>query len=224
MKRVLLAGVALAALIGSASAADVPRRVEAVRAAPPVAYVVPVYNWTGFYAGINAGGGWGNSSLSGPPSTGDFDTSGGLVGGTLGYNWQSNQIVFGVETDIAWSNIEGSTRCGIGRCNVANNWLGTARGRIGYAADRFMPYITGGLAYGDVEASATGFRGRTDTRAGWTLGGGVEFALSAPWTAKLEYLYVDLGEFNCGSACGAAPPDRVEFKSHIVRAGLNYRF
>lgn len=226
MKRLFLSGAALAALVGSASAADIPRRVEQVRAAPPVAYVAPAYNWTGLYVGINGGGGWGTSSFSGPPRTGDFDTSGGLAGGTLGYNWQTNQVVFGVETDLDWSNIDGSVRCGAGvRCNVTNNWLGTARGRIGYAADRFMPYLTGGLAYGDVEAKATGFRGRSETRAGWTLGGGVEFALPARWTAKLEYLYVDLGDFNCGRACGSpVGPDRVEFRSHIVRAGLNYRF
>jgi outer membrane immunogenic protein len=225
MKRVLLSGVALAALVGSASAADIPRRVQPVRAAAPVAYVAPIYNWTGFYAGINGGGGWGTSSFSGPPRTGDFDTSGGLFGGTLGYNWQTNQVVFGVETDFDWSNIEGSVRCAPGvRCNVTNNWLGTTRGRIGYAMDRLMPYVTGGVAYGEVEANATGFRGRSDMRAGWTLGGGIEFALSAPWTAKLEYLYVDLGDFACGRACGGAAPDNVEFRSHIVRAGLNYRF
>lgn len=225
MKRVLLSGVAIAALAGSASAADIPRRVEQVRAAP-VAYVAPAYNWTGLYAGINGGGGWGWGSLSGPPATGDFDVSGGLVGGTLGYNWQMNQVVFGVETDLDWSNIKGSTGCGTGiTCRVSNDWLGTARGRIGFAVDRFMPYVTGGLAFGDVNASATGFRGASDTRTGWTLGGGVEFALAGNWTAKGEYLYVDLGDFNCGRACGAtAGPDRVEFRSHIVRAGLNYRF
>jgi outer membrane immunogenic protein len=223
MKRVLLSGVALAALVGSAAAADIPRRVEQVRT--PVAYVAPVYNWSGLYAGINGGYGWGNSSFGGPPATGDFDLSGGLLGGTLGYNWQTNQIVFGVETDLDWSNIKGSTACGGNTCEVRNNWLGTARGRIGYAMDRFMPYITGGLAFGEVKASAAGFPGASDTRTGWTLGGGVEFALSAPWTAKLEYLYVDLGDFNCGTSCGApAGPDRVEFRSHIVRAGLNYRF
>ena len=224
MKRVLLAAVALAGLVGSASAADVPRRVEQVRA--PIAYVTPIYNWTGFYAGINAGGGWGTGSLSGPPATGDFDTSGALVGGTLGYNWQTNQIVWGVETDINWSNIEGSTACGPGIiCGVRTSWFGTARGRIGYANDRFMPYITGGLAYGDVKATATGLPGASEMRAGWTLGAGVEFALTAPWTAKVEYLYVDLGDFNCGTACGApVGPDRVEARSHIVRAGLNYRF
>jgi len=226
MKRVLLAGVALAALMGSASAADIPRRVVERPVAAPVPHVM-AYNWTGFYAGLNAGWGWGTGSLSGPPPTGDMEGNGGLIGGTLGYNWQMNQVVFGVETDLAWSGIEANRRCGVGgglRCEVNNDWLGTARGRIGLAMDRFMPYVAGGLAYGDVNASVTGLRGASETQVGWTLGGGVEFAINGPWTAKLEYLYVDLGDFNCGTRCGTAGPDKVEYNSHIVRAGLNYKF
>jgi outer membrane immunogenic protein len=227
MKRLFLAGVALAALTSSAFAADIPRRaVVEQRVAAPVQYVAPVYNWSGFYVGFNAGWGWGNGSMSGPPRTGDFDLDGGVIGAQMGYNWQVNQIVWGLETDIAWTGIDGSTRCGGGvRCRIENTWLGTTRGRIGVAMDRWMPYVTGGLAYGDVEADATGFPGRTDTRLGWTLGGGVEVALGGPWTAKFEYLFVDLGDFNCNRACGAARgPDKVEYDAHIVRAGFNYRF
>ena len=223
MKRVLLAGVALAALMGSASAADIPRRVE--RVVTPAPMMVPVYNWTGFYAGVSGGWGWGDGSLSGPPPTGNLDGSGGVFGGTLGYNWQNGAVVFGVETDISWSGIEVDRRCGGGlRCEISNDWFGTARGRIGYAWDRFMPYLTGGLAYGDVDARVTGLRGASETQVGYTIGGGMEFALNGPWTAKLEYLYVDLGDFDCGTRCGTAGPDKVEFNSHIVRAGLNYRF
>jgi outer membrane immunogenic protein len=224
MKRVLLSGVALAALIGSAAAADIPRRVERQVAAAPVAYL-QAYNWTGAYVGFNAGWGWGTSSLSGPPRSGDLEGSGGLIGGTLGYNWQMNQIVFGVETDLAWSGIETDRRCGVGiRCEVSNDWLGTTRGRIGIAMDRFMPYVTGGLAYGDVSAHVTGNPGASEMQVGWTLGAGLEYAISGPWTAKLEYLYVDLGDFACGTRCGTSGPDNVEFTTHIVRAGLNYRF
>jgi outer membrane immunogenic protein len=216
MKRVLLSGVALAALLSSASAADIPRRMVERQVAAPVPHVV-AYNWTGFYLGLNGGWGWGS----------DGEGSGGLIGGTLGYNWQMNQIVFGIETDIAWSGIDTDGRCRGGlRCEVNNEWLGTARGRVGLAMDRFMPYVAGGLAYGDVSARATGLRERSDVQAGWTLGAGVEFALTAPWTAKLEYLYVDLGDlgdFGCGRRCGAGP-NNAEFNAHIVRAGLNFRF
>ena len=215
MKRVLLAGVALAALVGSASAADIQRRMVP-QVAAPVQYMA-AYNWTGFYLGINGGWGWGS----------DGEGSGGLLGGTLGYNWQMNQIVFGLETDIAWSGIESDGRCrSLVNCEVSSDWLGTARGRMGLAMDRFMPYVTGGLAYGDVSARAAGIPSRSDMQAGWTLGAGVEFALTAPWTAKLEYLYVDLGDLDnfCGRRCGNVGPNNVEFNAHILRAGLNYRF
>jgi outer membrane immunogenic protein len=209
--------------VSAASAADIPRRAPV--AAAPVPYVAAAYNWTGFYVGLNAGWGWGTGSLSGPPPSGDMDGSGGLFGGTLGYNWQMNNIVFGIETDIAWSGIEADRGCGAGiRCEISHDWLGTTRGRIGIAMDRFLPYVTGGLAYGDVSASITGNPGASETQIGWTLGAGVEYAFAHPWTAKLEYLYVDLGDFACGTRCGTAGPDNVEFRAHIVRAGLNYRF
>jgi outer membrane immunogenic protein len=223
MKRVLLSGVAMAALIGSASAADLPRRTEQVTKAP--AYVTPVaYNWTGLYIGINGGGGWGRSSFDGVPGTGTFTTSGALIGGTLGYNWQVGQAVFGLETDLDWANFRGSAPCGLTTCQTSNTFLGTARGRIGLAWDRFMPYVTGGLAYGNIRASAPPFAGASGNRSGWTLGGGLEFALAGNWTAKAEYLYVDLGKLDCGAACGAPAPDRVRLNASVIRAGLNYRF
>ena len=88
-----------------------------------------------------------------------------------------------------------------------------------------MPYITGGVAYGDVDARVGRFSGTDDTRAAWTLGGGVEFALAAPWTAKLEYLFVDLGDVDVSCGSGAGRRNRqFRFNAHIVRAGVNYRF
>ncbi len=223
MKRVLLTSVAMAALVGSASAADIPRRVEPIAKAP--AYVMPVaYNWTGLYLGINGGGAWGRSSFDGVPGTGTFTVSGGLIGGTLGYNWQVGQAVFGLETDLDWSGISGSAPCGLTTCQTRNTWLGTTRGRIGYAMDRFLPYLTGGVAYGDIRASVPGFAGANTTKTGWTLGGGLEFAVANNWTAKAEYLYVDLGKFDCGTACGAPAPDNVRLNANVLRAGLNYRF
>jgi outer membrane immunogenic protein len=215
MKRILLASVGLLALgVASASAADIQR---AMPAKAPV-YVAPIYNWTGFYVGINGGGGWGHSDFS-APFTGSSNMSGGLVGGTFGYNWQMNQVVLGLETDIDWSNIRGSSACGFGfSCETKNTWLGTFRGRLGYAADRFMPYVTGGLAYGGVKTSVAGFGDSSTSKAGWALGGGVEFAIAGPWTAKVEYLYVDLGRTSSVLGSDAS------FRTNIVRAGLNYRF
>jgi outer membrane immunogenic protein len=228
MKRVLSATIGLAAmgaLAGSASAADLPRHGPAPAAAP--VYMPVAYNWTGFYAGINGGWGFGNSSWADNlGSTGDFDTSGAMVGGTIGYNWQNGPVVFGVETDLAWTDIDGTTSetCPL-ECKTGNGWLGTARGRLGYAVDRWMPFVSGGAAYGDIKASTPGFAGDNDSNIGWAVGAGAEVAVAGNWTAKGEYLYVDLGDLNCSAAnCGGAGPIKIDFTTHVVRAGLNYRF
>src|SRR5262249_20402438 len=162
MKRFLLASAAMLALtglVGTANAADLPRQVYTK--APPM--MAPYYNWTGFYVGINGGGGWGTANWN---STGDFDVSGGVVGGTVGYNWQFGTGVVGPEGDIAWADISGTTATGCvgGGCSTKNTWLGTARGRVGYAFDRIMPYVTGGAAFGDVEATHPGATGMTSTQ------------------------------------------------------------
>jgi outer membrane immunogenic protein len=218
--RVLLAAAGLLALTASAGAADLPRRYDPVPQRAP-AYM-PVYNWTGFYLGINGGGGWGNSRWD---STGDFTLSGGLIGGTIGYNWQFTQWVFGLEGDLDWSGIRGTTTAAcVGGCTTRNTWLSTVRGRVGYSVDRFLPFITGGLAIGDIRATQPGFAGATQTDLGWTLGGGLEFVIAGNWTAKAEYLYVDLGKFNCGIACNGANPNNVSFTTHIARGGVNFRF
>jgi outer membrane immunogenic protein len=220
MKRVILAAIGMLGLAATANAADLPRRYDPVPQRVP-AYM-PVYNWTGFYIGINGGGGWGRSRWD---SADRFDIDGGMVGGTVGYNWQYGQWVFGLEGDVDWTNISGSTTafCTLG-CQTKNSWLSTVRGRLGWAVDRFLPYVTGGVAIGDVTASTPGFAGRDDTNVGWTAGGGVEFAIAGNWTAKAEYLYVDLGKFNCGLGCGAAATDNVSFTSHLFRGGVNFRF
>jgi outer membrane immunogenic protein len=221
MKRAFLALISLAALTGMAAAADLPPRpAPAPYYKAPV--VAPVYNWTGFYIGINGGGGFGRSAWD---PTGGFNTSGGLVGGTVGYNYQFGQGVVGLEGDIDWANINGTTNnaCPLG-CKTSDDWISTIRGRLGYAADRFMPFVTGGAAFGDIKATTPGFAGATNTNAGWTIGAGLEFALAQNWTAKAEYLYVDLGKFNCGVSCGFIATNNVSFTTNLVRAGVNYHF
>ena len=193
-------------------------------AAAPV-YMPVAYNWTGFYAGIVGGYGFGTSSWKNAAiSTGDFDVDGGMVGGTLGYNWQNGPAVFGIETDLSWTDIM------VRREQPARTAAKPATpGSAPRAAASATPSIagclssTGGVAYGDIKAKAPGLAGVSDTSVGWTVGAGAEFALAGNWTAKGEYLYVDLGDVNCSAAnCGA--PAKVDFTSHIVRAGLNYRF
>jgi outer membrane immunogenic protein len=224
MRRILLASaVAMLASAVAANAADLQRQAPPLvmpTKAPP--YVSPVFDWSGFYIGANGGGGWGTARTD---LTGRFNTSGGVAGGTAGYNAQFGSWVLGLEGDIDWSDVSGTSNVpGCPGCAVKNNWLGTARGRVGYAFGTFLPYVTGGLAVGDVNATAPGFAGQSSTQAGWAAGGGVEYALSRAWSAKVEYLRTDLGSFNCGMNCGATTTDNVNFKENLVRGGINLRF
>ena len=223
MKRFILASASVLALVGAmgaAQAADLPRQVYTK--APP-AYVAPIFNWTGFYIGVNGGGAWGHSHWD---SIGGFDVSGGMVGGTVGYNWQFSSWVVGFEGDIDWADVNGTTNrllC-LTTCKTENTWLGTARGRLGYAFDRWLPYVTGGAAFGDVKASQPGFLGATNTQVGWAAGAGIEYAFAPNWSAKVEYLHYDLGSFQCGINCNGFLNDNVSFKADAVRGGVNFRF
>lgn len=220
MRKVILASIGILALSASATyAADLPMPTKG-----PV--YVPSYNWTGFYVGLNGGYAWGSSDwTAGPISTGSFNTNGAVIGGTLGYNMQIGSFVWGLEGDLDWSTIKGSSNSVICfGCETKNTWLGTGRARIGYAFDRWLPYVTGGVAVGDVQAN-TPAGSDTKTTVGWTVGGGLEAALWSAWTWKIEYLYVSLGKGECTAACGnPVPPVDVKFNANIVRAGLNYRF
>jgi outer membrane immunogenic protein len=221
MRKVLIASTV--AMLGiAAHAADLQRPLPNQMPVKAPVYVAPAFNWTGFYVGVNGGGGFGSSWSD---LTGHFGTSGGVAGGTVGYNAQFGRWVLGGEGDMDWSNVGGNTSngCPVG-CSVQNNWLGTVRGRAGYSFDRFLPYVTGGLAVGDVNASAPGFAGQDPTQLGWTAGAGVEYAVAPNWSAKVEYLRVDLGRFNCGLNCGPAPTDNVSFHENLVRGGINFRF
>ena len=223
MRSVLLTTISLLAFTATAAvAADLPRQMPA-RA--PAAYVPVGYNWTGFYLGVNGGYAWGRSHWDN--FGGRSEPQGGMVGGTAGYNWQAmgSPWVFGLEGDIDWTNIKSTftnINCPFG-CETKNTWLGTVRGRVGYAWDRVMPYVTGGLAVGDIQATPLGFGNVNETKLGWAVGGGVEAALTGNWTAKLEYLHVDLGHVNCGVLVWGLPT-RVGFQADEVRGGVNFRF
>jgi outer membrane immunogenic protein len=237
MKRIVLAA-AVALSTAPALAADLPAPPPPPQA--PAAYVpvaAPVYNWGGIYVGINGGYGFGDSAWSpaGTVGTGNFDVNGPLVGGTIGANFQSGQFVFGVEGDIDWSDIKGSTTnittCGGDTCTfqTQNDWLGTVRGRVGYAFDRMLVYATAGGAFGDIKANLTNVTtsataSATSTEFGWTAGGGVEYGITQNITARVEYLFVDLsnGSLTCATCGTAAVP--VSFDASLVRAGINFKF
>jgi outer membrane immunogenic protein len=227
---VISAAAAVSAIfgIGAATAADLPMY---TKAAPIVA---PIFDWTGGYIGIEGGGGWGHSDQTDTRRTvgdGHFSVNGGLVGGTLGYNWQTGPWVFGLEGDYSWSDIAGqSDICGFDPphpCGTKLDSLGTLRGRIGHtagAAGNWLIYGTGGLAVGDVHGWDSLFPASgTEFRAGWTVGAGIETSFAPHWTAKLEYLYVDLGKSHVFDILPGVP-ETVSFTANIVRVGVNYSF
>ena len=222
--KLIKAGAATVALLVAsiaAEAADMP--IKAPYYKGPPRSVVSYYNWTGFYAGINGGYGFGTSDWSSPAVS--MKPKGAMFGGTVGYNWQAGSIVYGLEGDFGWSGVKGEVACGAFNCETKSDWLATFRGRVGYAFDRWLPYITVGGAYGNVEVSSTNpaTTAVSKDQFGWTAGAGLEYAFLGNWTAKLEYLYVDLGNFECGTGCAVAT-NTVSFKENIVRAGLNYKF
>jgi outer membrane immunogenic protein len=226
MKRLVLAicaGIFAAAIAAPSLAADLPRPAYKAPYRNPV-YVAP-FSWTGFYFGINGGYGWGKSDWNDALGASDgFNVKGALVGATVGYNLQTGAWVWGVEGDIDVSWIKGSTPAAFCvNCETRNDWLATARGRIGYAWDRWMPFLTGGAAFGDIKANDFG-GSDTKTKIGWTAGAGIEYAFMGEWSVKAEYLYVDLGKATCGTAACGIDTDVSFKKVNLGRIGVNYRF
>jgi outer membrane immunogenic protein len=203
-----------------------------VKAAPAMA---PAWTWTGFYVGANVGGGWADVDatvrflgLTGAVS----DHIEGIVGGAqVGYNWQLGNFVVGVETDIQASDQKATLNgflFGIPFSEVNKvGYFGTVRGRLGVAIDRWLAYVTGGYAYGDFSYVNTNPLGtfRATHNDAWVIGGGIEVMLAGPWSAKLEYLYLDTGNFTrtFGTFLGPAQVTS-RTKDNIVRLGVNYRF
>jgi len=250
----------------------------------PVRAVPAVYNWSGWYVGVNAGGAWGHSDD--PTSTvfsplGYFDVTSvpavnavglqstsvsGFTGGIQGgYNWQWSNFVAGLEADFGYFGLGGSSSgTGVYPCcapatftiasSVRTDWLATVRGRLGFASNNWLFYITGGAAFTQLKgdfaftdncgniAACNGPGGPnaaeavslSRTKTGWTIGGGVEAGLWSKWTLKAEYLYVDFGNVS-GVGFITTPglnpfaqnnpfTHSVDLRSHIARLGLNYHF
>jgi outer membrane immunogenic protein len=166
-------------------------------------------------------------------STGWFNVNGPLAGATIGGNYQIGALVVGVEGDIDWQNVKGTLVGGtctlpgaiVASCHSASTWVGTIRGRVGYAMDRVLLYATGGGAFANIKARLNTLPWASSTELGWTAGIGVEVAMTENWTAKAEYLAIGFQQPTCGLAnCLAAPPVSVNFYESTVRAGVNYKF
>lgn len=238
-----LTGVAslLAALADLAAAADLPIKAPVYKAPP----VVAVYNWTGFYIGAHAGGGWGRKhwvdTTLAPLDEGSHDVSGALAGGQIGYNVQIGAWVLGAEAQASWADLTGdhvSLAFPTDRDRTRVDALGTVAARLGYAFDRVLVYAKGGVAWAHDKFSVTDIpTGITyahfdQTRWGWMAGAGLEYGITANWSAKIEYNYMDLGtkrstNIICSSTifCGLGSfNEDVTQHLHVVKAGINYRF
>jgi outer membrane immunogenic protein len=236
MKKLLLATAALAIMATAASAADLPQRQVAPAPYVPVA---PAFTWTGFYLGLNAGYAWTHSDgVSWADSLGGVanfksDRDGFIGGAQAGYNWQFGQFVVGAETDIQYTDLKKRSWDVFGNTTrLDTSYLGTVRARLGFVPmDRALLYVTGGLAYGDTKLEAWNANlgvgaSKRDTNVGWTLGAGVEYAITNNITTKLEYLYYDLGDTKLafGDGLGNVAAYKADNRGSIVRAGLNYKF
>lgn len=219
MRKILLSTIAIAALTGSAFASDLPSR----KSAP--AYIAPVsaYSWTGFYAGVEGGVDFLNANYNG---FGTNHSNAGLLGGVVGYNHQINQFVLGLEGD-AGGVLGGRRSLTIGTNTVSTQqtYFGDVRGRVGVAFDRALFYAAGGVAFGDVNSKYynPAYLGSVNSgRVGWTLGGGVDYAITPNWIARVEYRYTDLGRNT--DMLGTAVNTRVRNSSNAVLVGLMYKF
>jgi outer membrane immunogenic protein len=205
--RITLAAVALtgAGFAVSAQAADL----YGSRSTPLTVYQpLNDHSWAGPYLGGNLGYGWG--SVDNNPAK-----PSGFVGGVqAGYNWKTGAFVFGVEGDIQATGADDT----FAPWKFSNPWFGTVRGRAGYVFNNFLVYGTGGLAFGELRAETFG-PSETHTNAGWTAGVGAEFLFAQNWSAKVEYLYVDLSNSNF-TITGASNG----YRFGVLRAGINYHF
>lgn len=266
MQKRILCALSLAALTSSAFAADLPTHKDSVVVVPPMA------TWSGIYIGINAGYG-GNSidtsttgltafggTATSAVGTGSIGVGGPLAGGQVGYNYQfANNFLLGIETDLDYADISdfnggrrNTTANNFGAGGFADsnynrlglNWLGTTRARLGYAIGNFLPYLTAGVAYGELTSSISniaianfgpGVAGATQlgsnsvVQGGWAAGAGMEYMVAPSWSAKVEYLYTSLAGITTnvygsgpGAAGNLAQVTTGAFNIHQVRAGINY--
>ena len=205
-KKIISIGLALVVATGASLAADLPRGPAAYSPYPSAPFAG--YSWAGPYLGVNLGYQWG-TTVNNPTSP--SGVQGGIQGG---YNWQVGQFVFGGETDLQLSAADEV----FAPWKFANPWFGTLRGRAGVAMNNVLLYGTAGLAYGGLRAESA-LMTESKTHIGWTAGVGMEVGFTQNWTAKIEYLYVDLADRSY-SLTGVDNG----LESSILRLGLNYRF
>ena len=228
-----------AAARGPASAADLGDYNRSYKDyGDPIVVPSTYFSWTGFYIGGHVGYGWGTSSsnaltpgaFDGAAGGYEMDPSGWLGGATIGYNWQTDSFVFGLEADLGYLGAEDGKSNAVGFANTEYGGYGTLTGRMGYTEDRWLLYAKGGFAFADIENTAGAVSGGVvdpgdftklhEVKAGWALGVGVEHAFQRDVSLKVEYLYMDFGDDWSGN------PDGDLFSHdnniHTLKVGLNY--
>ncbi len=223
-----LAAASVSLIAVSAQAADLPSSKMS-----PAAPIFLAYNWTGFYVGLQGGYQWGRNrhTIAGAVVDGvSYDPKGWMFGGHVGYNVQVNQLVFGFEGDVEWTNTRatgaypGAAAPFSHRTRI--DWQGSLRGRFGFAFDRALIYLTGGAAFANIKHNINSAPNinYSDTRFGWTIGAGLEYALTNNITARGEYRYTDYGRSSNTVAVPAALSFRDRVSTHAVRLGVSYKF
>jgi outer membrane immunogenic protein len=247
MRRLMATALALTAFSVPAFAADLPARQYA-----PQPVVAPGgYNWNGFYVGANLGGAWASKDFTQTAPNGDVlggtnKPSGVVGGGQIGYNWQfAPNWLLGVEADVSGANLT-DDQTTTSPAGAVVNWhdkidvFGTVRGRLGYVVDNWLLYGTGGFAWVDDQftrtqvvagpaSPAAGFvLSNSNTSTGWVAGAGVEWGFAREWTARVEYLHIDVEGRTSGFTNPVGPGAFAVNEGHLtidtVRAGVNYLF
>jgi outer membrane immunogenic protein len=218
MKNSLLAGLGLVSLFaGPVLAADLPAKA-------PAAKPVPLYNWTGCYAGANFGSLWVQQDWG---AFGGDDGTGIMLGGQLGCNYQISSWVFGIQGDAAWSDSSGTHPDQV-TAGATDEWkkdsLASMTGRFGYAWDRLLAYGKGGVAWTHNKYDISEVSTASDTRTGWTLGGGFEYAITNHVNMFFEYNYYDFGTKTIGFNPAAAQPVDIRDRDGVVKVGVNWKF
>jgi outer membrane immunogenic protein len=239
MRKLLLSSIAIAALAGQAFAADLPSRKEA----PVYVAPAPIYNWTGFYGGLDIGGSFGNANLWVPGTNYTFShnasNDGVIGGGFLGYNYQINNFVLGVQGEFdgtGTGNSRYSAPIGplgeVYQASFNQNWIASIDGRLGYAMDRTLFYAIGGVAWDSAAGHITnlytgnGWTTGSNTRTGYDVGGGIEYAFTNNWTGRVEYRYYNFGTSNTSYADPylLSTYSRTTLTNNVFRVGLAYKF
>lgn len=230
LRKTLLVSAGTIALVSQAFAADLPS------SAPPPVYVppVPIFTWTGFYLGAQVGYAWGSQSANFAFPNGTVlasHSSEGVIGGAhVGYNYQANQWVLGVEGTVDGTSLSKSINpvfAGVGY-STSVPIQGSIRGRLGVAWDRVLLYATGGAAFAGFDTDFTGAFGtvsQSTTRVGWTVGGGLEYAVTNNWSIRAEYRYSDFGSYTTNPTLLVGPTTvNRDFTQHQVQGGITYHF